>query len=311
MKNYFIKKIAIMLFILFVANSLVFFIIRLIPGDPAIAIAGNMINKENLLEIRKKFNLDKPIIIQYKQFIKDSITFNLGQSFTHKKPVLSVICKYFPNTIYLALSSMTIAIFISFILGILSVLYTHSKLDVFITLLSSSFLAIPNFLLGTILILIFSVYFKLLPVSGSGSFKFLILPSLTLSLSMTAFLVKIIRTSLNSEMDKPYVLFAKAKGLSQINILFRHILKNAMIPVLTVMGLQFGTLISGVIITENVFSWQGIGTLLISSIKNRNYPLLQGIVFLLILLYLLISLFIDLSYYLINPEIKINGGLVE
>jgi ABC-type dipeptide/oligopeptide/nickel transport system permease component len=269
MKNYFIKKIIIMLFILFTANSLVFFIIRLIPGDPAIAITGNMINKENLLETRKKFNLDKPIIIQYKQFIKNSITFNFGESFTHKKPVLSVICKYFPNTIYLALLSMTIAIFISFILGILSVLYTHSKINVFITLLSSSFLAIPNFLLGTILILIFSVYFKLLPVSGSGSFKFLILPSLTLSLSMTAFLVKIIRTSFNSEMDKPYVLFAKAKGLSQINILFKHILKNAMIPVLTVMGLQFGALISGVIVTENVFSWQGIGTLLICSIKNR------------------------------------------
>jgi peptide/nickel transport system permease protein len=206
---------------------------------------------------------------------------------------------------------MTIAIFISFMLGILSALYTNSKIDLFITLISSSFLAIPNFLLGTILILIFSVYFKLLPVSGSGSFKFLILPSLTLSLSMTAFLVKIFRTSLKSEMDKPYVLFAKAKGLSQKNILFKHILKNAMIPVLTVMGLQFGALISGVIITENVFSWQGIGTLLICSIKNRNYPLLQGIVFLLILLYLLISLFIDLSYYLINPEIKINGGLVE
>ncbi len=300
-----------MFLILFVANSLVFFIIRLIPGDPTIAITGNIVSKKNVSDTRKKLNLDKSIIIQYKQFIKDSIAFNFGESFTHKKPVLYVIFKYFPNTTYLALFSMTIAIFISFMLGILSALYTNSKIDLFITLISSSFLAIPNFLLGTILILIFSVYFKLLPVSGSGSFKFLILPSLTLSLSMTAFLVKIFRTSLKSEMDKPYVLFAKAKGLSQKNILFKHILKNAMIPVLTVMGLQFGALISGVIITENVFSWQGIGTLLICSIKNRNYPLLQGIVFLLILLYLLISLFIDLSYYLINPEIKINGGLVE
>ena len=199
---------------------------------------------------------------------------------------------------------MFFAIIISFPLGITASLYPNSAIDVFATIISSSFLAIPNFLLGPLLILIFSVGFNLLPVSGSGGFEYIILPALTLGLSMTALLTKMIRGTFYAETNKPYVLFAKAKGLSNIQIVFKHIFKNAMIPVLTVMGLQFGSLISGVIITETVFSWQGLGSLLINGIRFRDYPLIQGLVLFILLMYLLINFMIDFSYLFFNPKLR-------
>jgi ABC-type dipeptide/oligopeptide/nickel transport system permease component len=206
---------------------------------------------------------------------------------------------------------MFLALFISLLLSVLSFLKPNGFIDIFVTIFSSSFFAIPNFLLGPVLILIFSYYFKVLPVSGSDSLIYIILPVLTISLSMSAYLTKIFRTAYFTENDKPYVEFARSKGLSEFNILFKHIFKNAMIPILTVAGLQFGALISGVIITENVFAWQGIGTILISAIKNRDYPLIQGLTMFILLSYLLINFFIDLSYFFIDPKIRAEGVSLE
>ncbi len=304
MLSYIIKKVLILFFLIISTTSLLFLIIRLIPGNPSIDIIGNMANNEQIQYIEKNLDLDKPIFTQYQIYVKKTLNFDFGNSYTYKKKVSLIIIQFLPNTLYLSILAMFFAIIISFPLGVTASLYPNSTIDIFATIISSSFLAIPNFLLGPLLILVFSIGFNLLPVSGSGGFEYIILPALTLGLSMTAFLTKIIRGTFYAETNKPYVLFAKAKGLSNIQIVFKHIFKNAMIPVLTVMGLQFGSLISGVIITETVFSWQGLGTLLINGIRFRDYPLIQGLVLFILLMYLLINFMIDFSYLFFNPKLR-------
>ncbi len=307
MRNYIFKKFIIVLFLLLAADSLLFIMVRIVPGDPAFILAGNKTNSDHILEIREKLDLNRTIIEQYGVFIKNSINFDFGKSFIYNEKVSKIIFQSFPNTLYLSIAAMSLAILISFPLGIISSLKPNSGIDFFTTIISSSFLAIPNFLLGPVLILIFSVYFKLLPISGSDSLKHIVLPALTIGLSMTAFLTKIIRAAFYAEMNKSYVLFARAKGLNTNKIVFKHILKNAMIPILTVIGLQFGALISGVIITETIFSWQGIGTVLIEAIRFRDYPLISGLVLFILFLYLIIHFLVDLAYLFLDPKIRKKG----
>jgi len=311
MRQIVIKKFFYFLFLLFVAYSFFFFIIRVIPGNPAEIITGNLSSKKNLEIAKKTLNLDKSIYRQYFDFIAGICSLDFGESYIYKQPVLNIIIKYLPNTFVLSVTSMLMTIFISTLLSILSYLKANGFIDLIVTIISNLFLAVPNFLLGPLFIIFFSYYLKILPISGSNKMLNIVLPVLTLSLSMSAYLTKTMRTSLHTERDKPYVEFARGKGLSDLEILFKHIVKNALIPISTVVGLQFGALVSGVIITENVFSWHGIGTILVAAIKNRDYPLIQGITVFILFIYLLINLFVDISYYFINPRIRIKGMTFE
>jgi peptide/nickel transport system permease protein len=303
-KRYLLKRISVLLFLLVAVATIVFCLVHLIPGDPAISVLGPGARGEDLLRVRKEMNLDGSLLQRYLDFLKNLVNLSFGRSIFDQRTVISNILPVLPNTAYLAVSSMLLALFISFPLGTIAAFKENSAVDLSITFISSVGLAIPNFFLGPLLIMLFSIRLGWLPVSGSGGLKHIILPLITLGTSMSALLTRIIKSSLNTELKKPYVLLARAKGLTEFQLFKNHLLKNAMIPIVTTVGLQLGLLLTGTIITETVFSWQGIGSLLIRSIKQRDYPMVQGIVVFITFVYLTLSLLVDISYFSIDPRIR-------
>jgi peptide/nickel transport system permease protein len=292
------------MFLLWAVGCAAFFLIHVIPGDPVIGILGEGENVEDMERIRRELNLDKPLLAQYLDFNRNLLNLSLGTSLYNRRQVIANIVTYLPNTVYLALAAMLIALSISFPLGTAAAFKRKSGFESAVIFFSAAGQAIPNFFLGPLLILLFSIQFGWLPVSGSEGMRYLVLPALTLGTSMTAFLTRIIRTSVGTELQKPYVLLARAKGLSEMKIFFRHILKNALIPIITTMGLQFGFLLTGAIVTETIFSWQGIGVLLIQSVYRRDYPMVQGLIVFMSAVYLMVNFLVDVSYFLLDPRIK-------
>lgn len=299
-----LKKAAAFFVFLWAAGSLIFFLVHAIPGDPAVSLLGKMPGSEDVLRLQRALELDRPLAEQYVHFIKKLLCLDLGQSMIDHRPVADSILKYFPNTVVLACAAMALAWLIAWPLGILAAWNENGIWYTLGVLFSTIGVAIPGFLLALLLIIVFAVQLRLLPVSGSGGVKFLILPALTLAVSLGAFLTRIIHTAVAAELRQPYVLLARAKGLSAYSILSRHVLKNAMLPVVTVMGLQLGACLSGTIVIENVFSWPGIGTLLITAIRQRDFPMIQGITIFMAALYLLLNLLVDLSYPFIDPRVR-------
>jgi peptide/nickel transport system permease protein len=304
MKILLLKKVGTFFIFLWAAGSLIFFLVHTIPGDPVVSMLGKMPSSEDVQRLRQTLKIDRPLAEQYVRFIKNLIFLDLGESIIDRKPVVGAIVKYFPNTCILALAAMIMSMLIAFPLGILAALKINSSWNTLSMIFSAIGLAIPGFLLGILLIILFSIQLKFLPISGSGGFEFLILPAATLAISLSAFLTRMVHTVVAGELRQPYVLLAQSKGLSEFHIFSRHVLKNAMIPIITVLGLQLGALLSGTIIVESVFSWPGIGTLLITAIRQRNFPMIQGIAIFMAALYLLLNLLVDLSYPFINPRIR-------
>lgn len=304
MKALLLKKVGTFFIFLWAAGSLIFFLVHTIPGDPVVSMLGKMPRSEDVRRLQRALRLDRPLAEQYAHFIKKLLILDLGESIIDRKPVVSTIMKYFPNTAILTFAAMTLAMLIAFPLGILTALKKNSIWYALNMILSAIGLAIPGFLLGILLIILFSVQLKFLPISGSGGFEFLILPAATLAISLSAFLTRMIHTAVAGELSQPYVLLAQSKGLSEFHIFFRHVLKNAMIPIIIIMGLQLGALLSGTIVIESVFSWPGIGTLLITAIRQRDFPMIQGVALFLAALYFLLNLLVDLSYPFINPRIR-------
>ena len=304
MKALLLKKVGTFFIFLWAAGSLIFFLVHTIPGDPVVSMLGKMPRSEDVRRLQRALKLDRPLAEQYVHFIKKLLFLDLGESIIDRKPVVSAIMKYFPNTAILAFAAMILAVLIAFPLGILAALKKNSVWYALSMIFSAIGLAIPGFLLGILLIILFSVQLKFLPISGSGGFEFLILPAVTLAISLSAFLTRMIHTAVAGELRQPYVLLAQSKGLSEFHIFSRHVLKNAMIPIIIIMGLQLGALLSGTIVIESVFSWPGIGTLLITAIRQRDFPMIQGVALFLAALYLLLNLLVDLSYPFINPRIR-------
>jgi len=304
MKALLLKKVGTFFIFLWAAASLIFFLVHTIPGDPVVSMLGKMPRSEDVLRLQRALKLDRPLAEQYVHFIKKLLFLDLGESIIDRKPVVSAIMKYFPNTAILTFAAMTLAGLIAFPLGILAAFKKNSIWYALSMIFSAIGLAIPGFLLGILLIILFSVQLKFLPISGSGGFEFLILPAATLAISLSAFLTRMIHTAVAGELSQPYVLLAQSKGLSEFHIFSRHVLKNAMIPIIIIMGLQLGALLSGTIVIESVFSWPGIGTLLITAIRQRDFPMIQGVALFLAALYLLLNLMVDLSYPFINPRIR-------
>jgi peptide/nickel transport system permease protein len=287
--------------------TLVFSLIHLIPGDPAAAIAGEGARPEDILQVRKALGLDQPLWKQYVTYLGNVAHGDLGRSFRTNEKVSKEILERYPATIELALGAMIVALLVAFPLGIISAIYRNSWIDNVARFFALIGVSMPSFWFGPLLIIAFAINHEWFPVSGrEQGLRSLVLPSLTMGLALAAILTRMIRVSLAEELSQLYVTTAIAKGVTRVKAIFRHALKNALIPVITVLALQFGSLLTGAIITEQIFSWPGLGRLLIQSINARDYPQVQASILVIAVTYILVNFVSDLMYGVVDPRIKLE-----
>ena len=303
MKRYLLQRSLLLLPTLFGALTLVFFLIHLVPGDPVEVMLGETASAADTEELRRSLALDQPLMVQYHSFLTGLLRGDLGRSLYEQSSVTDLIRARLPATIELTLCAMAIAVVISFPLAILAAVKKGTGIDRGALLFSLLGLSLPNFWLGPLLMIIFSIQLGWTPVSGRGGLDHLILPSLTLGMGMAAILTRILRGSLLQVINEDYVRSARAKGLSEKQVWLKHTLRNALLSVITIMSLQFGSLLAGSIITETVFSWPGIGRLTVQAIQTRDYPLVQGCVLVIAISYLLVNLLTDIFYHFVDPRI--------
>ncbi len=303
--KYIIKRLFYGVITLWGAATLVFLLLRVVPSDPVELILGESARPAQIEELRRDLGLDKPLHVQYMEFLKGISRGDLGRSLISGRRVSSIIIAHLTPTVNLAIISILMTIIISFPLGIGASL--NRKFELPASFFSTAGLAIPNFWLGPLLILLFSIKMKLLPVSGTGSIYHYILPGITLSTALSAYLTRIVKKSVEEERLKGYYLALVSRGFSVGYIYRKHLLPNAMIPIITILGLESGALLTGAIVTEKVFSIPGIGSLLIKSVSQRDYPVIQGVVLFIAGVYVLSNLMVDLSYPLIDPRVRVGG----
>lgn len=284
----------------------VFFIIHLIPGDPVVLMLGENAQKADIEELRRQLGLNAPLFTQYIQFWKGIFTGDLGISIYHREKVLGLVLQRVPATAILGLCALIVSLLISLPAGIISALYRRKFPDYLILAITILGISMPVFWLGPLLIIFFSVKLRLLPVVELSGWKHLVLPSFTLGFGLAAITTRMIRASMIEVLNQDYIRTAYAKGLSKFQVVSKHALKNTLIPVITILGLQLGALLGGTIITEVVFSYPGIGRLLIYSILRRDYPMVQCAILIIALLYLVINLVVDLLYASIDPRVKLK-----
>ncbi len=289
------------------ASMLAFIVLRLIPGDPALLMLRENASQEEIDATRAAMGLDRPVVVQYIDFMKKMAVGDFGVSLRRGVPVSRLIREHLPATVLLAFSALGIALVISIPLGLVAGIRHNSAFDYatsVVTLLGQS---MPSFWLGMMLILVFSVNLRLLPTSGTGSLKHLILPSVTLAVYHLALTTRLMRSSVLEVAREDYVRTARAKGLGESKVLYNHIFRNAVIPTITMVGLDLGNLLGGAIITESLFSWPGIGFLTVQAITFRDYPVVQGLVFLSAVTFVVINLLVDILLSLVDPRIDITS----
>ena len=284
--------------------TMVFLLAHIVPGDPVAQMLGEGARAEDLTQLRHALGLDLPLPVQYGRYLSGVLHGNLGESFRFQQPVLKVVAEHYPATLELAVVALLICALIGIPAGVLAAHKRGERTDHAVAVLTLFGLSVPNFALGPVLILLFSVVLGWLPVSGRGGISHLILPAFTLGAALAAILTRMVRTSVIEELSADYVRTARAKGVSESGVLFRHALRNALIPILTILGLQFGTLLAGTIVTESIFSWPGIGRLAVQAIGARDYPLLQGCILLIAVSYVFVNLLTDLIYAVVDPRVR-------
>jgi peptide/nickel transport system permease protein len=299
-----LKHLLLVLPVLWIVVSLIFFLIHLVPGDPVEQMLGEGATASDIGALRHAYGLDVPLGTQYVRYWNGVLHGSLGQSLRFNRPVTELILSRYPYTLELAIPAILLAILLSFPAGIASARHRSKWQDQSLGVVSLFGVSFPSFTLGPILILVFGILLGWLPVSGTGSWRNFILPTLTMGSALAAILTRMVRTSMLEELGQDYIRTARAKGLSERAVVYRHALPNAMIPLLTVVGLQFGVLLAGAIVTETIFSWPGIGRLTISAISNRDYPLVQGCILAIGLTYVLVNLLTDALYIFANPRIR-------
>jgi len=307
MKVYLIKKLLLLIPLLIGVTSITFTLTKTLPGDPVYSMVGERAQPEVIEKIRKELGSDKNIIIQYLGYIKLLIKGEFGRSYYTNRKVIDDLLSKFPNTLKLALGAMIIAISFGLFLGFISAYKRGTFTDRIISSLSVIGLSIPVFLSGLLIMLFFSLKLKLLPPSGTGDLRFLILPSVTLSLPALATLARITRTTLIEVFDMPFVTTAKAKGIGELKINFVHVLKNALIPIVTVIGLDFGSYLNGAVLTETIFGWDGIGRFIMEGIIKRDYPVIMGCIIVGTTIFVIINLIIDILYHSLDPRVRLYG----
>jgi peptide/nickel transport system permease protein len=297
-------RLAYMLPVVWLVVSVVFLLIHLVPGDPIQAMLGEGAAGADIQAARHAYGLDVPLPTQYVRYWSGVLHGDLGRSLRLNKPVKELVARAYPATLALALSALLIAVLLSIPAGVRSATHRNRWDDRALSFLSLLGLSVPNFALGPVLILLFAIALDWLPVSGAGIWRSIILPAVTMGASLAAILTRMVRTSMLEELGQDYIRTARAKGLSERAVVYRHALRNALIPVVTVIGLQFGALLAGAIVTETIFAWPGIGRLTINAISNRDYALVQGCLLCIGLTYVAVNFFTDLIYSALNPRIR-------
>lgn len=284
--------------------SVVFLMIHIVPGDPIMQMLGEGTPAADLQAARHAYGLDLPLGKQYLHYWDGVLHGNLGSSIHYNRSVSGLLAEKYPATIELTLAALVLALALSIPAGVRSAVKRDTWQDRTLGFVSLFGLSFPNFALGPVLILFFAVDLGWLPVSGRGSWQHLVLPAITMGGAMAAILTRMVRTSMLEELNQDYIRTARAKGLPERAVIYRHALRNALIPVLTVVGLQFGALLAGAIVTETIFSWPGVGRLTIDAISSRDYALVQGCVLVIGLTYIAVNFLTDVAYSIANPRIR-------
>ncbi len=313
MLGYALRRLTQLIPVLVLASIIVFSLLRWIPGDPAMIMAGPDASPEVVAAVRQQMGLDQPLVNQYLIWMSHAVQGDLGKSFVSRQPVLDLIGRRLPATVELAVAATVLAVITAIPLGIIAAVRQRSIFDYVVSALNGVSLAVPNFWLGILLVLVFSLYLRWLPPFGwadpfsdpAGGLRFLILPALTLSMHISAVLARFTRVASLEVLRQDYVRTAYSKGLGERPVIAGHVLRNALIPVVTVLGIQFGQMLGGVVIVEAVFSWPGIGQLVLQAILNRDYTVVQGALLVSVGLFLLINLLTDMVYGFIDPRIRL------
>ncbi|BEP64473.1 ABC transporter permease (plasmid) [Variovorax sp. V213] len=312
MLTYLLRRIGATIPVMLIVAAVIFSILRFMPGNPAAIIAGDSANAEQIAMLHSKLGLDQPIVIQFGGWLWRGLQGDLGESFFFKKDVTTLIGERLEPTLTLSALTLVIAVMVAVPLGVLAAYKRGTLLDRFVMSFSVMGFSVPVFLVGYILIYVFALQLGWLPVqgyaplsSGLGAWlERIVMPAISLSLVFIALIVRITRTSVIETLEEDYIRTARAKGQTELNILFRHALKNAAAPIVTVIGLGFAVLIGGVVVTENVFSIPGLGRLTVDAVLARDFPTVQGVILLFSFVYVLINLGIDLLYTVFDPRIK-------
>ena len=302
-----IKRITSFFTVIFGVLLLTFLLIHLVPGDPVEVMLGESASTADRMQLRADLGLDQPLITQFGSYLHNLSTGNLGRSIHTQEPIIELIKTRYPATLKLAVLSLLIGISVGIPLGIYAALKANHWQDLLVTLVSVRLSAMPAFWLGPMLMLIFAVWLGWLPVSGMESNTSIILPALTLGFGLSAILTRMTRTSLLEVLNDDYIRTARAKGLTEKTVILRHALRATLLPIITIVGLQMGSLLAGTVITETIFSWDGIGRMLVESIEKRDYPVTQACVLIVALSYVLVNLVTDILYRLADPRVKFSS----
>lgn len=301
---YIIRRIILIIPVILGVTFIVFLAARFVPGDTAEVFVGEEATQEAIDSIRRHLGLDQPVLVQFGIYLGNIIRGDLGRSSFSRRPVIREIKSRVPATLQIAVSAVIISIVLGIPAGIISALYKNSFIDNIVTTLALIGVSIPAFWFGLMMILLLSVNLGLLPAHGSGTFRHLIMPSFTLGTSMMAIIARMTRSSMLEVIESEYVRTAKAKGLPYSMVILKHALKNTLIPVVTIIGMHFGALLSGAVVTETVFGWPGIGRLMIESILQRDYPMIQGVALVIALGFVFSNLAVDIIYSFLDPRIE-------
>ncbi|GED70864.1 peptide ABC transporter permease [Brevibacillus reuszeri] len=300
---------------LLVVATTVFIITRMIPGDPAAVLLGPQASPDEIAKMRESLGLNQPMYLQYIDFLGNLLKGDLGTSLGYHQPVLSLILERFPNTLLLSVCALAISLLIGIPAGIISATKQYSPWDYTVMILSLVGVSMPIFWLGVMLVLYFSVHLGWLPATGMGSLSegfgsvitHLVLPSIALSTIPMATFARITRSSMLEVIRQDYIKTARAKGLREFFVVWKHALKNAMTPLLTVMGMQISSMLGGAVLTETIFSWPGMGRLVVDAIENRDFVVVQGTVLFIAVIFVLINLLVDILYTVVNPRVKLSN----
>ncbi len=304
--GYIISRLSSALLVVVGVVSIVFLLIHLVPGDPVEVMLGESAHAADREALRAALGLDLPLLQQLFNYFHGLASLDLGQSLHSQRPISNILADRLPATLELAVYALLFAVVIAIPLGIIAAVRKGSMADVGAMGFSMLGVSIPNFWMGPILILIFSLWLGVTPVSGRSGVESVILPAITLGTALAAILARMVRSSLLEVLNEDFVRTARAKGLPESKVIWRHAMRNAWLPVITLMGLQLGTLLGGAVITETVFSWPGLGSLLVESIQKRDYPVVQGCVLVISLAYVVVNTLTDLVYAAIDPRIRLG-----
>ncbi len=310
MISYSIRRLLLFIPLLLGVATITFFLMHVLPGDPVLSMVGERYDADTIARLRAEMHLDQPLYVRYLDYLNSLARLDLGKSYTTGTPVWDSIRQRFPNTLRLACAAMAIAIVLGITIGVLAAWKRGSPLDYLLVGGAVVGVSIPVFWLGVLLIYVFSMRLGVLPASGfgNGNPAYLILPAFTLAMASTAYVARITRSSLLDEVGETYVKAARAKGAGESRVLIRHALRNALLPIITVVGVDFGSYLSGAVLTESIFAWPGLGRFTLDAILKRDLPAIQGSVLFMAILFMVVNLAVDLLYARVDPRVKLGGA---